>query len=115
MPLVHEAGSVGRRPANVSALGDVQVSVVNLPGMELGESSAVVDTIFLDTNAKGYGWFIDPTPGQDNEFPVQVAKTEERAASGPVAGRMDLLTVIMHEWGTSWAMRTWTRRLPPTI
>ena len=73
--------------------------MVNLPGMELGESSAVVDTIFLDANAKGYGWFIDPTPGQDNEFPVPVSKTQERAASGPVAGQMDLLTVIMHEMG----------------
>ena len=88
MPLVHEAEARwAAAGANVSALGNVQVSVVNLPGTELGESSAVVDTIFLDANAKGYGWFIDPTPGQDNEFPVQVAKTEERAASGPAAGR----------------------------
>jgi hypothetical protein len=65
----------------------------------LGESSAVVDTIFLDANAKGWGWFIDATPGQDNEFPVQAAKTEELATSGPAASRMDLLTVIMHEMG----------------
>ena len=100
MPLVHEAevrwAAAG---ANVSALGSVQISVANLPGMELGESSAVVDTIFLDTNAQGWGWFIDPTPGLDSEFPVQVAKTEERATSGPAAGEMDLLTVIMHEMG----------------
>ena len=100
MPLVHEAelrwAAAG---ANVSALGSVQISVANLPGTELGESSAVVDTIFLDTNAQGWGWFIDPTPGLDSEFPVQVAKTEERATSGPAAGEMDLLTVIMHEMG----------------
>ncbi len=100
MPLVHAAearwAAVG---ANVAALGNIQVSVVNLPGLELGESSSVVDTIYLDTNAKDWGWFIDPTPGQNNEFPVQVAKTEDRATSGPAAGEMDLLTVIMHEMG----------------
>ncbi len=100
MPLVREAevrwAAAG---ANVSALGNVQIRVGNLPGAELGASSAVVDTIYLDSNAQGYGWFIDPTPGQDNEFPVRVAKTEERATSGPAAGEMDLLTVIMHEMG----------------
>ena len=85
--------------ANVSALGNVQISMANLPGTELSESSAAVDTIFLDASAKGYGWFIDSTPSQDSEFPVQVAKTEERASSGAAAGKMDLLTVIMHELG----------------
>jgi hypothetical protein len=80
-------------------LGNVQVFVENLPGTELAESSSMVHTIYLDTNAQGYGWFIDPTPGQDNEFPVQVAKTEKRATSGPAAVEMDLLTVIMHEMG----------------
>ena len=100
MPLVREAElRWAVAGANVSALGNVQVAVVNLPGTELGESSSVVDTIFLDTNAKGYGWFIDPTSGQDSEFPVQVAKTEELATRGPAAGEMDLLTVIMHEMG----------------
>jgi hypothetical protein len=100
MPLVQEAelrwAAAG---ANLSALGNVQVVVGNLPGTELAASSAMVHTIYLDTNAQGYGWFIDPTPGQDSEFPVQVAKTEERATSGPAAGEMDLLTVIMHEMG----------------
>jgi hypothetical protein len=100
MPLVREAelrwAAAG---ANVSGLTNVQVIVGNLPGTVLGESAAGVDTIFLDKNAKGWGWFIDPTPRQDTEFPVQVAGTEERATSGPAAGQMDLLTVIMHEMG----------------
>jgi hypothetical protein len=100
MPLVHEAevrwAAAG---ANVSALGSVQVVVGNLPGAELGESSSVVHTIYLDSNAQGWGWFIDPTPGQDAEFPLRVGATEERATSGPAAGEMDLLTVIMHEMG----------------
>ena len=100
MPLVHEAelrwAAAG---ANISALGNIQVSIGNLPGLELGESSSVVDTIYLDTNAKGWGWYIDPAPGQNSAFPVQVTKTEDLATSGPAAGEMDLLTVIMHEMG----------------
>jgi hypothetical protein len=100
MPLVREAEARwAAAGANVAGLTDVQVVVGNLPGTALGESSAGVDTIFLDCSAKGYGWFIDPTPGRDNEFPVQVAKTGEQATSGPAAGEMDLLTVIMHEMG----------------
>ena len=100
-PLLHEAEvrwtAAG---ADVAALGRVQIRVVNLPGTELGEWSTVgADTIFLDTNAKSWGWFIDPTPAQDSAFPVRVAKTEDRAISGAAAGQMDLLTVIMHEMG----------------
>ena len=30
---------------------------------------------------------------------MRVGKTEERATSGPAAGEIDLLTVIMHEMG----------------
>ncbi len=100
MPLVQAAevrwAAAG---ANVSALGSVRVIVGSLPGGELGASSAVVNTIYLDSNAQGYGWFIDPTPLQDSEFPLRVGATEERATSGPAAGEMDLLTVIMHEMG----------------
>jgi hypothetical protein len=66
---------------------------------EVGSRLEGVDTIFLDSSAKGWGWFIDPTPGQDSEFPLRVARTEQRASSGPAAGEMDLLTVIMHEMG----------------
>jgi hypothetical protein len=100
MPLVHEAELCwAAAGANISSLGNIQVSVTNLPGLELGESSSLVDTIYLDTTAQGYGWFIDPTPGQDNEFPVQAAKSEDLATRGPAANEMDLLTVIMHEMG----------------
>jgi hypothetical protein len=100
MPLVREAelrwAAAG---ANISALGNIQLSIGNLPGLELGESSSVVDTIYLDTNAQGWGWFIDSTPGQNSAFPVQITKTEDLATSGSAAGQMDLLTVIMHEMG----------------
>jgi hypothetical protein len=66
----------------------VQVSIADLPGATLGLATA--DTIVIDVNAAGYGWFIDATPLDDSEFRLP-----------PSAFRLphsvDLLTVVMHE------------------
>src|SRR6185369_7400453 len=48
--------------------------------------------IYLDANAAGRGWFVDPTPWEDSEFAPGVADS-------PAAGRVDLLTVLAHEMG----------------
>src|SRR5262249_32495505 len=61
----------------------------DLPGNYLGWSSPGVIT--FDSNAAGHGWFIDPTPATDEEFPA--------TAGSPASGRMDLLTVVAHELG----------------
>ena len=63
--------------------------ITNLPGAELGE--AVGNTIYLDINAAGYGWFVDPTPSNDSEFTTPGNQGE--------MNRMDLLTVLEHELG----------------
>jgi predicted Zn-dependent protease len=39
----------------------------------------------LDGNAAGYGWYLDPTPDRDDDDLLE--------------GRMDLLTVVLHEMG----------------
>ena len=52
----------------------------------------------LDSDAAGHGWFIDSTPTQDEEF-VSFDSTLRATESSPAAGRMDLLTVVMHELG----------------
>jgi hypothetical protein len=57
------------------------------------------NTIVLDTNAAGRGWFIDSTSTLDEEFDIPVAATESRAPTGPVVDRVDLITVMMHEFG----------------
>ena len=45
-----------------------------------------------------WGWFVDATPHDDEEF--LSAGEELLLAEGPgVQGRMDLLTVLMHELG----------------
>ena len=48
-------------------------------------------TLWLDANAAGWGWFVDPTPRNDSEFTTPGDQGEEY--------RMDLLSVLMHEVG----------------
>ena len=47
--------------------------------------------IYLDANAAGWGWFVDPTPADDSEFTTPGNQSEQH--------RMDLLSVVMHEMG----------------
>ncbi len=61
----------------------------DLPGDTLGFASG--NTIYLDTNAAGWGWLIDPTPMEDSEFHRRGHQGEQ--------DRMDLFTVVMHELG----------------
>lgn len=55
---------------------------------------AAAQTVTLDDNAAGYGWFIDPTPADDSEFDLfSTAYRKDRFALRSV----DLLSVVMHE------------------
>lgn len=114
-PLIHEA--IGRWLAvgrDTSVLHGIDIRIANLPGATLGTASG--NTIYLDDNAAGHGWFVDPTPGDDSEFTTPGNQGEQR--------RMDLLTVLTHEFGhllgyehsTSGVMQdtlaTGTRRMP---
>ncbi len=62
-------------------LRDVPFDIANLGGTTLGRTTSH-SIIHLSTTAAGYGWFVDPT-----------------GTEGPVAGQMDLATVITHEMG----------------
>jgi hypothetical protein len=54
----------------------------------------------IDSDAAGYGWFIDATPGDNSEFVPTGVPGEFRAPVGsPAYGRIDLLTVLSHEMG----------------
>jgi hypothetical protein len=78
--------AAGAKPANFKG---VDVQIVDLPRSRLGLAAA--DTIWLDKDAAGHGWFIDPTPADSSEFP---------ATPGSAAyGKVDLLTVVAHELG----------------
>jgi hypothetical protein len=60
----------------------------------------VGDTVTLDDDAAGYGWFVDPTPFQDEEFtPTAVANVLTAVPGGPAVDRMDLVTAMLHAMG----------------
>ena len=63
--------------------------IADLGGSTLGLVSG--HTIWLDDNAAGWGWFVDNTPCDDSEFRTPGNQGEQ--------GRIDLLTVLMHEVG----------------
>jgi hypothetical protein len=80
-PIVAEAiaswAAAGLDPARLSALSRVAVGIADFPGPWLG--MAFPGAIWIDRNAAGYGWSLDP--------------------AGPVPGKVDLLTVVAHELG----------------
>ena len=89
-PLVAEAERRWQAAGvDVSGLSDLQVRIADLGGLTLGLDSG--HTITLDDNAAGWGWFVDPMPGDDSEFIMPGDQGEQN--------HMDLLTVIEHEVG----------------
>jgi parallel beta-helix repeat protein len=78
--------SLGAEP---SRLSDLEFVLTDLPGATLG--LALGNTIWIDRDAAGWGWFVDPTPWDDSEFTAPGDQGEQE--------RMDLLSAIMHEMG----------------
>src|SRR5262249_14911597 len=89
-PLLQEA--IARWQAtgvDVNRLNGVEVRLADLPGATLGLAAG--HTLWLDDNAAGWGWFVDPTPWEDSEFSRPGNQGEHQ--------RMDLLSAVMHELG----------------
>ncbi|MCI0379143.1 MAG: hypothetical protein L0215_16165, partial [Gemmataceae bacterium] len=74
---------------DVGALDGVTIRIADLGGDLLGLTFG--NTIWLDDNAAGWGWFVDPTPWDDSEFTTPGDQGEQ--------GRMDLLSALAHELG----------------
>jgi hypothetical protein len=92
--------ALGAGDTRLSALSSVNVEVADLPDGVLGETSG--KTILVDSNAAGWGWFVDPTPQDSNEFQVRLASGALGAAPGsPAYGHMDLLSTVLHEMGNA--------------
>ncbi len=82
----------------VALLETVNFQVADLGGLILGET--IGTTVLIDTDAAGYGWFIDSTPADNKEFKTSAINRELTAiGSSPAFGDMDLLTVVTHELG----------------
>ncbi len=78
----------------------VSIQIVDLAGSQL--ASTVGNVIYLDHNAAGWGWFVDPTPQDAAEFRIDTSSGTTRliAAEGSEAdGRIDLISVLLHELG----------------
>jgi hypothetical protein len=79
-------------------LAKVRFQIADLSGLALGQ--ATPDLVLIDWDAAGWGWFVDTTPFNDVEFGLKLSELELMATSTSSAlGRMDLLTVVMHEMG----------------
>jgi hypothetical protein len=51
----------------------------------------------MASDAAGWGWFVDSTPDEDEEFTG--SGTLETAVDARAVDRIDLLSVVMHELG----------------
>jgi VCBS repeat-containing protein len=79
-------------------ISSVSVSFADLTGSSLGQTN--VSGITLDTNAAGYNWFIDTTPADNSEFlPTSNPNEWVAKAGSAAAGKMDMLSVLLHEYG----------------
>jgi VCBS repeat-containing protein len=68
--------------ADMDALAQIHVGVADLPGRSLGVADG--GAVWLDRDAAGHGWFVEPAALDDEKF-------------GGDPGRMDLLTALLHE------------------
>jgi hypothetical protein len=88
--------ALGLTPAQASQLQGTTYVVANIGlARELGQAASG-KVITIDDNAAGFGWFVDTTPRDDQEFTKVISKSQRVA---PGMTRMDLLTVVMHEMG----------------
>jgi hypothetical protein len=79
-------------------LDGVTFLIADLEGDTL--ALTVDDTVIIDVDGAGHGWFIDDTPYDDSEFVPQNSDEVLTANEHSDAyGDMDLLTVVMHELG----------------
>jgi large repetitive protein len=98
---IAEWASAGASSSQLAALHAVTFSVADLPGNVIGEETTPTH-ITIDTDAAGYGWYVDPTPSDNSEFThAQNAAGTDLLTdpSSAAAGHMDLLTTVTHELG----------------
>jgi hypothetical protein len=85
------------QPGAARLLAGTRFEIVDLPADELGRTT--VNTVEIDTKSDGYGWFVDATPGRNEEFRGRTSAGSSLAIRSAAAGHMDLLTVVLHELG----------------
>jgi hypothetical protein len=88
-------------PDAAAKLQDVQFQIVDLPDNLLGLT--VGNTIRIDVDAAGYGWFVEKYEGQRTKDEGRTTGDEAildlRPSPFVLRPSVDLLTVVMHELG----------------
>ncbi|MFA6921855.1 MAG: Ig-like domain-containing protein, partial [Gallionella sp.] len=83
---------------NEQIINSINLSFADLPGAAVGQTTGT--SITLDTNAAGYNWFIDNTPADNSEYlPTSNPNEWVAKAGSAAAGKMDMLSVLLHEYG----------------
>jgi hypothetical protein len=92
---------VNNKPVSGSSdynFGNISVTLADLSGNAVGQTTG--SNITLDTTAAGNGWFVDSTPSDNSEFLPTSNPNEWIAKAGTAAaGKMDMLSVLLHEYG----------------
>ena len=82
----------------IAALHNLKFEVADLPGIYLGQANG--NLIRVSRNADGNGWFIDASSQSDAVFGKDRSGNRSYTDSASAAaGRVDLLTAILHEMG----------------
>jgi hypothetical protein len=86
---------------------NLNIEIADLPTGQLAEATITgfdptgrpnSGTLYLDIDANGLGWYIDPTPWDNSEYSQALTDTAYRATSDSAAyGHYDLFTTILHE------------------
>jgi hypothetical protein len=96
--ITYWAGAGTLDAAAVAGLEELSVTIADLPGLLLGRAED--RTITIDANAAGWSWFVDTTPQESSEYAWLDEDSVLAAGAGSEAdGRIDLLTVVIHEIG----------------
>jgi parallel beta-helix repeat protein len=92
-----QAAGVGG--ALLGQLSAAHFQVSDLPAGNLGMGFPGANQVLIDPDAAGHGWFVDPTPLQDEEFTPAPSGALLASAGTAAEDRMDLLTAVLHELG----------------
>lgn len=75
----------------VGGMSNGSLNIADLPNAAVGQTTG--SNITRDTNASGYGWFIDNTPGQNEEW----LPTSNPQRMGSQGGQRDALLTVRFE------------------
>ncbi|WP_197994660.1 putative Ig domain-containing protein [Gimesia panareensis] len=93
---VIQAYAASSASTELQLLKETEIEIVDLPDNLLAQSSP--GKIQIDVTAAGHGWFIDATPWDHSEFSLATMTELQADAYSAAAFRIDLLTVISHEF-----------------